>query len=115
MEITPILDVVNMTYAQEKYGEFVNILNPVLSISEFKEKRNLPLNDQCSSVFYAKTAHLSDIDFVEIDREILETIGFKNTVYEKKDKNGNIKTDQMGNPILKDMCSDFNSAVRCLH
>ena len=49
--IAPTLDVVNMTYAQEKYGEFVNILNPVLSISEFKEKRNLPLNDQCSSVF----------------------------------------------------------------
>ena len=112
--ITPILDVVNMTYAQEKYGEFVNILNPVLSISEFKEKRNLPLNEQCSSVFYAKTAHLRDIDFVEIDRSILEIIGFKNTVYEKKDKNGNIKKDQNGNPILKDMRSDFNSAVRCL-
>ena len=72
--IAPTLDVVNMTYAQEKYGEFVNILNPVLSISEFKEKRNLPLNDQCSSVFYAKTAHLRDIDFVEIDRSILEML-----------------------------------------
>ena len=91
--IAPTLDVVNMTYAQEKYGEFVNILNPVLSISEFKEKRNLPLNEQCSSVFYAKTAHLRDIDFVEIDRPILQMIGFKNTVYEMKDKNGNVKFD----------------------
>ena len=112
--ITPILDVVNMTYAQEKYGEFVNILNPVLSISEFKEKRNLPLNEQSSSVFYAKTAHLRDIDFVEIDRSILEIIGFKNIILEKKDKDGNIKIDEQGNAIVKDTRSDFNSAIRCL-
>ena len=55
--ITTALDDVNMTYAQEQYGEFVDILNPVLSISEFKQKRNLPLHDQCYSVFYWKKQH----------------------------------------------------------
>ena len=112
--ISPALEVVNMTYAQEKYGDFVDILNPILSISDFKQKRNLPLNEQCSSVFYAKTAHLKDIDYVEIDRPILEMIGFKNIFSIKKDKYGKIKIDKNGNPLLKDMRSDFNSAVRCL-
>ena len=65
-------------------------------------------------MFYARTAHLKDIDFVQIDRSILEIIGFKNTVYEMKDKNGNTKVDENGNAILKDMRSDFNSAIRCL-
>ena len=112
--ISPTLEVVNMTYAQEQYGDFVDILNPLLSISDFKQKRNLPLNEQCSSVFYAKTAHLKDIDYVEIDRPILEMIGFKNIISSKKDKNGNINLDSKGNPILRDTRSDFNSAIRCL-
>jgi len=112
--ISPALEVVNMTYAQEKYGDFVDILNPILSISDFKQKRNLPLNEQCSSVFYAKTAHLKDIDYVEIDRPILEMIGFKNIFSIKKDKYGKIKIDKNGNPLLKDMRSDFNNAIRCL-
>ena len=53
-------------------------------------------------------------DFIEITREILETIGFKNSFYEKKDKNGNLKLDEDGNPLLKDMRTDFSTAVRCL-
>ena len=112
--ISPALEVVNMTYAQEQYGDFVDILNPILSISDFKQKRNLQLNEQCSSVFYAKTAHLKDIDYVEIDRPILEMIGFKNIFSIKKDKYGKIKIDKNGNPLLKDMRSDFNNAIRCL-
>lgn len=108
------LDVSNTKYAEEQYGDFVDVHGPILTISEFQKRRNLPLNEQCSSVFYSKTAHLTDIDFVEIDRPILEMIGFKNTVYEVKDKNGTIKLDKNGNPKLKDMRSDFSSAIRCL-
>jgi hypothetical protein len=29
------------------------------------------LNEQCASVFFDKTAHLTDSDFIEIDRPIL--------------------------------------------
>ena len=103
------LEVSNTKYAEKQYCDFVDVHGPILTISEFQKRRNLPLNKQCSSVFYSKTAHLTDIDFVEIDRPIL-----KNTVYEMKDKNGNVKLDKNGNPKLKDIVSDFSSAIRCL-
>ena len=108
------LEVSNTKYAEEQYGDFVDVHGPILTISEFQKRRNLPLNEQCSSVFYSKTAHLTDIDFVEIDRPILEMIGFKNSISEKKDKNGNVKLDKNGNPSLKDMRNDFSTAIRCL-
>ena len=108
------LEVSNTKYAEEQYGDFVDVHGPILTISEFQKRRNLPLNEQCSSVFYSKTAHLTDIDFVEIDRPILEMIGFKNTVNEVKDKNGTVKLDKNGNPKLKDVRSDFSHAIRCL-
>ena len=108
------LEVTNMTYAEEQYGDFVDIHNKVLTMSEFQKRRNLPLNEQCASVFYSKTAHLTDNDFVEIDRSVLEMIGFKNNFSEQKDKHGNLKMDALGNPLLKDMRNDFSSAVRCL-
>ena len=108
------LEVTNMTYAEEQYGDFVDIHNKVLTMSEFQKRRNLPLNEQCASVFYSKTAHLTDNDFVEIDRSVLQMIGFKNNFSEQKDKHGNLKTDALGNPLLKDMRNDFSSAVRCL-
>jgi hypothetical protein len=53
-------------------------------------------------------------DFVEIDRKILELIGFKNVFSKKKDKHGNTKLDTNGTPVLKDMRNDFSSAIRCL-
>ena len=108
------LEVTNMTYAEEQYGDFVDIHNKVLTMSEFQKRRNLPLNEQCASVFYSKTAHLTDNDFVEIDRSVLQMIGFKNNFSEQKDKHGNLKMDALGNPLLKDMRNDFSSAVRCL-
>ena len=108
------LAITNMKYAEEQYGDFVDIHGPVLTIAEFQKRRNLPLNEQISSVFYSKTAHLSDNDFVEIDRSVLEMIGFKNTVYEVKDKDGSVKLDKNGNPKLKDVRADFSQAVRCL-
>ena len=108
------LEITNMTYAQEQYGNFVDIHQPLLTISEFQKRKDLPLNEQCSSVFYAKTAHLTDLDFVEIDRPILQMIGFKNTFSEKKDKNGNLKLDEHGKPKLEDNRKDFNNAIRCL-
>ena len=67
-----------------------------------------------SSLFHSKTAHLTDIDFVEIDRPILELIGFKNSFIEKKHKNGSTKMNRNGTPIVKDTRSDFSSAIRCL-
>ena len=36
--VPSILDVTNMRHAEEKYGDFVDIKNPVLNISQFKEK-----------------------------------------------------------------------------
>ena len=53
-------------------------------------------------------------EFIEITREILQSIGYKNTFFKKKDKNGNIKLDKNGKPVMKDMRSDFNSAIRYL-
>ena len=41
-------------------------------------------------------------------------IGFKNSFYELKDKNGIVKLDNDGNPKLRDMRSDFSQAIRCL-
>lgn len=46
------------------------------------------------------------MNFVEVDRPILETIGFKNILSKVKDKNGNIK--------LQDSRSDFRNATRYL-
>ena len=111
---TNVLDIVDLQLAHDQYDNFVDIHRPILSISEFKEQRNLPLNEKYTSVFYTKTAHLKDCDFIEIDRSILETIGFKNTFYEKKDRNGNIKIDKNGETMLQDMRADFNNAIRCL-
>ena len=108
------LDVVDLNVAHDQYDSFADIHRPVLSIAEFKERRNLPLNEKCALVFYAKNAHLRDCDFIEIDRSILETIGFKNTISEQKDRHGNIKVDENGNPKLKDMRNDFSNAIKCL-
>ena len=107
------LDVINMTAAQEQYKDFVDVSNAELTISQFKTKRGLPLNEQYFSVLYAKTAHLKDIDFIEVERPILEMVGFKNTVYEQKGKNGLAKRDRHGNIKYKDTQCDFYSAVRC--
>lgn len=112
--VPSVLDVTNMTHAEEKYGNFVDIKNPVLSLSQFKSKQQLPLNEKCAAVFYSKMAHLNDSDFIEIDRPILEMIGFKNTWTEKKDKYGNLKLDEYGRPKLEDNRKDFNNAIRCL-
>ena len=111
---TSVLAVVDLKLAHDRYDDFADIHRPMLSIADFKEQRNLPLNEKCASVFYAKTAHLKDHDFIEIDRPILETIGFKNTFSEKKDKNKNTKLDENGNPMLQDMRTDFSHAIKCL-
>ena len=83
------LEVTNMTYAEEQYGGFVDIHNRVLTMS-------------------------ADNDFIEIDRSVLEMIGFKNIFSEQKDKHGNLKRDVNGDPLLKDMRNDFSSAIRYL-
>ena len=62
--VPSVLEVTNMTYAEEQYGDFVNINSPVLNMSQFKEKRGLPLNEKCADIFYSKTAHLGDNDFI---------------------------------------------------
>ena len=112
--VTPSLDVIDLQHAHEQYDNFVVIAFPMLCLQEFKERRQLPLNDTCASVFFAKTAHLKETDFLEIDRLILEMIGFKNNWIEKKDKNGNVKLDDNGNPKMEDTRKDFNNAIRCL-
>ena len=64
--------------------------------------------------FMEKTIHLQDTDFIEIDRQMLQMIGFKNTLIEKKDKHGNVKINEMGNVLLSDKRNDFSNAIRCL-
>ena len=49
---------------------------------------------------------VSPHEFIEITREILQSIGFKNSFCQKKDKTGKA--------VMKDMRSDFYSALRCL-
>ena len=108
------LELVDIQQAHNKYDDFVDVCRPILSIAQFQKQRKLPLNEQCAFVFYTKTAHLKDTDFIEIDRSILETIGFKNTFYEQKDKHGNVKLDEAGQPKLKDTRVDFCNALKCL-
>ena len=108
------LEITNLQNAHEKYDSVVEIHRPMMTISEFKEQQNLPLNDQCCSVFYEKTSHLKDTDFVEIDRPMLELIGFKNVFIEKRDKNGNVRKDHNHNPKMIDKRTDFNNAIKCL-
>ena len=107
-------NVTDLTVAHEQYDSLVDIYQPLLSIAEFRKQRQLPLNEQCDSVFYLKTAHLKDTDFVQIDRPVLEMIGFKNTWTEKKDRKGKVKLDENGFPKLEDTRKDFNHAIRCL-
>ena len=111
---TNTLEVLNLQYAHEKYDDFVDVSCPLLSVSEFKTRRKLQLNEQCAVVFYEKNIHLKDTDFIEVDRQMLQIIGFKNTFAEKKDKYGNVKVDEQGNQMLSDMRHDFNNAIRCL-
>ena len=54
------------------------------------------------------------MNFIEIDRSILETIGFKNIFIEVKDTNGKLKIDEAGNPKLQDAHNDFQNATRSL-
>ena len=82
--ISSSLEVANMDIANEKYSRFVNIDQQILTQAEFKEGQNLPLNETIASVFYQKTAHLQDHDFIKMDRDMLQTIGFKNTMPSQK-------------------------------
>ena len=111
---TNTLEIQNLQYAHEQYDDFVDIHGPLLNVSEFKTRRGLPLNEQCAAVFYEKTMNLKDTDFIEIDRQMLQMIGFKNMFIEKKDKQGNVKLDENGKPKLEDTRKDFNNAIRCL-
>ena len=44
------LEVINMTAAEEQYKDFVDVSNAELTISQFKTKRGLPLNEQYFSI-----------------------------------------------------------------
>ena len=79
-----------------------------------KQQDQLPLDEQCFSALHSITAHLNDNDFVEINRPILQLIGFRNSFIEKKDSKRNLQSDVNGHPLLKDMRNDFSTAVRCL-
>ena len=60
------------------------------------------------------TAQDKNTDFIEVDRKLLQKIGFKNILTEKKDKHGNIKVDEHGQPLLYDFRNDFSNAIRSL-
>ena len=111
---TSILEMKDLQLAHDQYDDFVDVCGPLLTVAEFKTRRGLPLNEQCAAVFYEKTVHLKDNDFIEIDRQMLQMIGFKNTFTEKKDRYGNVQLDENGNPKLEDNRNDFSNAMRCL-
>ena len=52
--MTSTLEIQNLQYAHERYDDFVDITCPLLTVSEFKTRRGLPLNEQCAAVFYGK-------------------------------------------------------------
>ena len=54
------------------------------------------------------------MNFIEIDRTILKSVGFSTSSFEQRDKNGNLILDEMGNPKLKYYHNDFSHAVRFL-
>ena len=51
-----MLDVQDLKLAQDQYADFVDIHRPLLSIAQFKEQRNLALNERCASVFLCKNS-----------------------------------------------------------
>ena len=73
----------------------------MLSLWDFREREGVCLDMQCISVLYARTAHLKDRDFVQLDRPILELIGFKNKMKTCRNK-------------VEDNRNDFSHAIRCL-
>lgn len=108
------LTAVNARVAHDAYDSFVDVSLPILEIHQFAERQNLPLNERCMSVFHAKTAYLRDQDWIELDRSILELVGFKNSWTARKSKDGSVKRDSDGNPVLMDTRNDFSNAIRCL-
>ena len=63
------------TQAHEQYDDFVDINGPILSLSEFITRRNLPLNEQYASVFNEKTRGLKPVNihiyiYIYISKEI---------------------------------------------
>ena len=78
------------------------------------ENEQRPHDETIASLFAEKTAHLKDHEFIKIDREMLQMIGIKNKLSQKKDKHGNVKLDKKGNPKIKDTRHDFNNAIKFL-
>ena len=62
------LEVNNLQYANEKYDSFVDIHSPMLDVADFRVKRELPLNEECDAVFYEKTSHLKDTDYLDVKK-----------------------------------------------
>ena len=52
------LEIKSLQYAHEQYDEFVDISCPLLTMPEFKTRRELSLNEQVAAALYGKTAHL---------------------------------------------------------
>ena len=110
------LKLMDIQSAYEQYDEFVQATHVFgqLSLQDFRIRRQMPLNAQCAQIFLTKTSHLSENDFIEIDRPVLNTIGFKNNWIQQKDKHGNVKVDEDGIIKLKDAIADFGNAIKCL-
>ena len=110
------LKLADIQNAYEQYDEFVQATHVFgqLSLQDFRIRRQMPLNAQCAQVFLTKTSHLTENDFIEIDRPVLNAIGFKNNWIQQKDKHGNVKVDEDGIIKLKDTRADFGNAIKCL-
>ena len=104
----------NMFFVRTNINIFVITTMETVTLTVDKQQDQLPLDEQCFSALHSITAHLNDNDFVEINRPILQLIGFRNSFIEKKDSKRNLQSDVNGHPLLKDMRNDFSTAVRCL-
>ena len=71
------LKLADIQSAYEEYDQFVKATHVFgqLSIEDFRIRRQMPLNTPCAQIFLTKTSHLTENDFIEIDRPVLNTIG----------------------------------------
>ena len=110
------LKLMDIQSAYEQYDEFVQATHVFCQLlhEDFRIRRQMPLNTQCAQMFLTKTSHLTENDFIEIDRPVLNTFGFKNNWIQQKDKHGSVKVDEDGIIKLKDARADFGNAIKCL-
>ena len=103
----------SLILATANYAALLNEHNEALPFIEYVKRRGFTLNDKCVHIFYDRIVQLKETDFVEIDRSILETFGYKNH-FKMIKKNGIPDVDENGNVKVLDNRNDFANALQAL-